>query len=52
MYVALNGAGKVVRVDPVSGNQCDIATGMHDAVLGALRRRRRMGPDGVVRHQF
>lgn len=28
VYVALNGAGKVVRVDPVSGNQCDIATGI------------------------
>lgn len=28
VYVALNGAGKVVRVDPVSGNRCDIATGI------------------------
>ncbi|MFC4602268.1 SMP-30/gluconolactonase/LRE family protein [Rhodococcus kronopolitis] len=28
VYVALNGGGKVVRVDPVSGDRCDIATGL------------------------
>ncbi|WP_246098207.1 SMP-30/gluconolactonase/LRE family protein [Rhodococcus spelaei] len=28
LYEALNGAGKVVRVDPVSGDTCEIATGL------------------------
>ncbi|GAA4476092.1 hypothetical protein GCM10023094_15080 [Rhodococcus olei] len=28
VYMALNGAGKVVRVDPATGNTCEIATGL------------------------
>ncbi|MFC9787988.1 SMP-30/gluconolactonase/LRE family protein [Rhodococcus sp. NPDC127528] len=28
LYEALNGAGKVVRVDPASGDTCEIATGL------------------------
>lgn len=28
VYMALNGGGKVVRVDPVTGDSCEIATGL------------------------